>query len=193
MLTNPKPLGHATGEKLSSTNVDAAFAQLPYAIDGNAGGAYTPSAPITIGGVDVGEAIASRVCRVTVNGSGLASGAQFGITSSLNDAGYTIDTGADTITVPTTGIYLYTWSMVLENDQTDNPHLVSASVAVNSVAASAISGYRFSASAAAAFVVVGAGVVEVTNLAHLVTLLVTSTGTTTVVGDAKFTLVRVAQ
>lgn len=50
-FANPKPLGYATGEKLPSTHVNTVFAYLPYAVDGNDGGTYTPAAPISIAGV----------------------------------------------------------------------------------------------------------------------------------------------
>lgn len=52
-LTNPKPLGWAYGERLTSAQMNSIGSQLPYAVDGNAGGTYAPSAPIIIGGSGV--------------------------------------------------------------------------------------------------------------------------------------------
>ncbi len=49
-LTNPKPLGWAYGEILTSAQMNSVGSQIPYAIDGNAGGTYAPSDPIIIGG-----------------------------------------------------------------------------------------------------------------------------------------------
>jgi len=46
-LVNPKPLGHAYGEKLSSTNVDAAWVQLPFAVDNRAGALEIASRSLT--------------------------------------------------------------------------------------------------------------------------------------------------
>ncbi len=49
-LTNPKGAGWGSGEVLTSTQMNSFGTQLPYAIDGNAGGTYAPSDPIIIGG-----------------------------------------------------------------------------------------------------------------------------------------------
>lgn len=49
-LTNPKPLGWAYGEILTSAQANSIGTQLPYALDGNGGGTYEPSAPIIVGG-----------------------------------------------------------------------------------------------------------------------------------------------
>lgn len=49
-LTNPKPAGWSTGEILTSAQANSIGTQLPYAVDGNAGGTYAPSDPIIIGG-----------------------------------------------------------------------------------------------------------------------------------------------
>jgi hypothetical protein len=198
-LTNPKPGGHATGEKLTSTNVDAAFAQLPYAVDGNAGGAYAPSSAIaltgsgmTIGGISVGEAVTSRVCTVAVTGTTVGAGTKFQIASSLNDAGYTIHTGNDTIAVPTTGIYLWTWTLNGTNADTTNPWFISGAVQLNAVTVGTVDGPRYSATAADVIVSSGSGVFEVTNISHLVTLIANISGNITITSST-FSLVRVAQ
>ena len=49
-LANPKPLGWGYGEILTSAQANSFGTQMPYALDGNGGGSYSPSAPIIVGG-----------------------------------------------------------------------------------------------------------------------------------------------
>lgn len=202
-LTNPKPLGFAYGEILTSAHVNSAFAQLPYALDGNAGGTYAPSAPLIINGsgLQVGgsgftsEATASRVCRVSLTGTNVASAAKFDIASVINDAGYTIDTGADTIAVPTTGLYLYAWTMLVTNDDATNPRRCDFIVDLNGSEVARVTGIRYSATVGDTISVSGTGVIEVTDVSHLVSLKSQVSGLTSVVAanTTRFNLVRVAQ
>lgn len=50
MLTNPKPLGFAFGEILTSAQMNSVTSQLPNAVDGIGGGSYALVAPLSITG-----------------------------------------------------------------------------------------------------------------------------------------------
>lgn len=47
-LVNPEPLGYALNQLLPSADVNSVWSQLTLALDGNAGGAYSPSAAIVL-------------------------------------------------------------------------------------------------------------------------------------------------
>ena len=198
-LTNPKPLGFAYGEILTSALVNSAFSQLPYAVDGNAGGTYAPSDPIIIGGDGlnvtgqltasglttisgtlVTEGTASRICQVSLTASSIASGDKFQMTSVVNDAGYTVNTTDDTIAVPTTGIYLFALRLTLTNSQTNNPQSVSVNVLIDGASdnSRSMAGLRYSATNTDAVTVVGSGILEITDVADLITLVSGNSGTT---------------
>lgn len=93
MLTNPKPLGWAYGETLTSTQMNSFGTQLPYAVDGNAGGTYEPTNPIIIDGdgIELPGGIGGSVAvgtNITAGGnitaaSGTISGADLAATDDL--------------------------------------------------------------------------------------------------------------
>jgi hypothetical protein len=66
-LTNPKPLGWAFGELLTSGQMNSIATQLPYALDGANGGPYTLSAPLSIDGdtVTIDQLVAPNISGVT--------------------------------------------------------------------------------------------------------------------------------
>lgn len=65
-LTNPKPLGWAYGEIFTSAQANSIATQLPYAVDGNAGGTYNNTNPIELTGtLEVGTLIAPDVSGPT--------------------------------------------------------------------------------------------------------------------------------
>ncbi|HTJ17842.1 MAG TPA: hypothetical protein VL494_13775 [Steroidobacteraceae bacterium] len=66
-LTNPKPLGWAFGEILTSTQINSVASQLTHALDGAGGGSYTLSAPLTIGGDTV--TISDTLVAPTISGN----------------------------------------------------------------------------------------------------------------------------
>jgi hypothetical protein len=66
-LSNPKSLGWAFGEILTSAQMNSLATQLPYALDGAGGGAYTLSAPLSIDGdvVTIETLVAPTISGVT--------------------------------------------------------------------------------------------------------------------------------
>lgn len=66
-LTNPKPLGWAFGELLTSAQMNSVATQLPYAIDGNAGGTYANTNPIVLTGDFSARDIGGRNLTTTGN------------------------------------------------------------------------------------------------------------------------------
>ena len=80
-LTDPTGgAGYSTGEVLTSTHMTTIANQQPYALDGNGGGTYTPSAAII------------------VNGSGLTVGGNFTLKYGAVDA-FAYDSSSGTITI----------------------------------------------------------------------------------------------
>ncbi len=62
MLTNPKPLGWAYGEILTSAQMNTIASQLPFAIDGAGGGTYALGATaLTITGTAISSS--QPTCR----------------------------------------------------------------------------------------------------------------------------------
>lgn len=49
-LVNPNPATWATGDRLTAAQINSVGTQLPYALDGSAGGSYSPSAHIVLPG-----------------------------------------------------------------------------------------------------------------------------------------------
>lgn len=115
-LTDPTGgAGYAYGAKLPSTHMTSVTSQLPYAIDGNAGGVYNPSADIQIGtntikllGANQLEYASRSVVR------------RHSFVTSRNDFNtgapdWTINTN-DTILQTTAGAYIYLWLLDLPHD-----------------------------------------------------------------------------
>lgn len=63
-LVRANPAGWALFELLTSTQMNAVDSQLPYALDGNAGGTYTPTAELELDGTN----IAGNVLHLTATG-----------------------------------------------------------------------------------------------------------------------------
>lgn len=73
MLVNPKPTSYAFGEKLPSAHVNSVWSQLVYAVDGNGGGSYSLTNPLSIIGNDItlgsaGNNTTLAADQVTVSG-----------------------------------------------------------------------------------------------------------------------------
>jgi hypothetical protein len=66
-LVNPKPLGWAFGEILTSSQMNSIATQLPYALDGLNGGTYTLTSPLAIGGS--GVTVSAGLTAPTVTGN----------------------------------------------------------------------------------------------------------------------------
>jgi hypothetical protein len=173
-LTNPKPLGHAVGEVLTSTNVDAALVQLPYAVDGNAGGTYAPSAPIIIGGSGlrvggVAEGIDTRILTLedppfftgTPSGTGLGIGSKITLTEVSSKGTFTIASNA--IEVPQAGWYAIYFACSFTTSSVTNPYTGGAFILANAAVAAYFAWSRWSATAADVFSVSGSAIVEITT------------------------------
>jgi hypothetical protein len=76
-LTNPKPLGYAYGEALPSGEVNSVWSQLPNAVDGIGGGAYTLTAPLSIDGDTVTIDDLEVTTGAVVNGALSVVGSSF--------------------------------------------------------------------------------------------------------------------
>lgn len=134
MLTRAKPANWGTGEKLTSAQMNYIDAQLPFAIDGNAGGTYHPSNTIHIGtyGITLGDGAeftcmggsaayfndvvlitetGSFECRgpATCNGGLVVGGGSFvvmpGITSQLSHNVYIGSSDANSLNVNATATF----------------------------------------------------------------------------------------
>jgi len=121
--------------------------QLPYAVDGNAGGTYAPTNPIVINGdgLDVGGSgltvggdatpVHTRLLtledppflRATLTGSGLASDAKLTPTADISKGSWTI--ASNDIEVPEAGWYLISVHCLLTSTNTSNPYLGQVYVA----------------------------------------------------------------
>lgn len=72
MLTDPTSgIGYSFGQTLPSADATSIVLQLPYALDGNGGGTYNPSAFINIGGSGIRTSV---TFRVTAGGASIAGG-----------------------------------------------------------------------------------------------------------------------
>ncbi len=202
-LTNPKPGGHSIGEKLTSPNVDSAFSQLPYAIDGNAGGTYAPTDPIIIGGdgIRVGgiaEGVAERILaledppfiKCQVSGSGLAAAAKVTIAEIISKGTWTIT--SNSLEVPQAGWYAVSFHTSLTTSSVTNPYEGSIFVAVNAVATLSWGCTRWTASASDVYHGSGTGIVKITTPAsEKISAHVSGAGTIATTGNADARLLHV--
>lgn len=118
-FTRVKAGGWDVGERLTEAQMDALDVNMTKAVDGDAGGTYTPSAALSITDLEcptapasgddvtnktyVDAAATTTYCHVRIAGSGLAVDAKFTLTINDENGGFTVD-GTD-IVIPTTGTY----------------------------------------------------------------------------------------
>lgn len=134
-----KPSGWATGERLTSTQMNNLDIDHARAVDGNAGGSYTPSSAIVIGGSGlqvggVGTGVAERLLaledppflRATLTGSGLSSDAKLTPAEEISKGTWSI--ASNDVQVPQAGWYLVTVNCLLTSTNTANPYLGQAYV-----------------------------------------------------------------
>jgi hypothetical protein len=181
-LTRAKPAGWANGEIFTSTQANAMDVQLPYAVDGNAGGTYAPSNPIVINGdgLDVGGAgltvggvattVSARLLtledrpflRAALSGSGLTNGSKLTPTSEDAKGSWTI--ASNDIEVPQAGWYQVAVNCYLTSTNTSNPYTGAVYFTVAGLGGIALfKVIRWSATAADAYAVSGSGLVQITT------------------------------
>lgn len=108
-LTRVKPADWSTGETLTSAQMNAIDVQLPYALDGNAGGTYAPSGQIIIGGSGfacTGASSFSNCTAFTLAGNMTISGSRT-ITATNTAATFSSCTAGEI-----TGTSIYTSNLV---------------------------------------------------------------------------------
>lgn len=197
-LTNPKPLGWSNGEVFSSTQASAIGNQLPYAVDGNAGGTYAPTDPIILGGDGLtvtGPLVISGTCARIEN----LAAAAYSVTATSTTGictlaslyaptGYSL--ASNEITLPGNGWYEATLTCQMTCALTANPQRIGLSL-VHSTSVLLAENLRFSATAADTVLISGVSTFQITDYTtQKLSLLMSAANTQSVDGTVSRLLLR---
>jgi hypothetical protein len=116
-FTRAKMAGWSLGEKLTSAQQNQIDTNQSRAIDGHAGGTYTPSAPIVIGGS--GLVPGMHCAAYELSGTGVTNGSKLTLTEDFSFGGFVL--ASDEVEVPGNGRYFLSIFTALTNANGSNP------------------------------------------------------------------------
>jgi hypothetical protein len=161
-FTRVKPASWIDGEVLTATQMNALDTNQSRAVDGNAGGTYTPSAAIIVNGSGL-DGVSFIGAQYTPTAASLAIDGKFTLAASMVKGGFAL--ASNEIEVPAAGLYAVSISTHVSVNNATNPTRARINLVTGASPTERLwwFGTRFSTDTAGIFQVNGTGLVNITT------------------------------